>query len=369
MQLIDRYKQITAQPGFVFEDAQARVLMRLQTLGDRLQMQSRPEIGDNSVISRLLGRFSPHRRLDPIPGVYLWGGVGRGKTWLMDLFFDALPLAEKRRLHFHHFMQEIHDELAHLGQQRDPLTRVAQRFAQRARVLCLDEFFVEDITDAMLLHGLLAALTREGVSLVFTANLPPQALYRNGLQRERFVPAIELIERHTQVVELRGDVDHRLRHLQRDDVWYTPVDARSEEQLARRFRQLSRAEGLVDRPLLINHRPIPCRRQVEDMAWFDFFPLCNGPRSSLDYIEIARRFHTLFISAVPVMGEEQDDWAHRFIDLVDELYDRRVKLLVSAAAPPDALYRGQRLAFEFQRTASRLSEMRSADYLALPHRP
>lgn len=365
MQLIERYRQLTTEPGFHYEESQAQAVARLQTLADRLI--HRPPPAPRPV--GLLGRLLSARPEPPIPGLYLWGGVGRGKTWLMDLFFEALPFEQKLRLHFHRFMQEIQDELAHLRQQRDPLRIVARHFAERARVLCLDEFHVEDITDAMLLHGLLAALCDEGISLVFTSNTPPGELYRNGLQRERFLPAIDLIERHTQVFELRGDTDHRLQHLCKADTWYRPANAHSDQQLARRFREIAPCEGSPDRPLLINHRSIPCRLYADDVAWFDFFPLCNGPRSSHDYLEIARRFHTVFISAVPVMGEEQDDWAHRFIDLVDELYDHRVKLLASAAAEPRELYTGRQLAFEFQRTASRLAEMRSTDYLALPHRP
>ena len=365
MQLIQRYRELTSLPGFRYEESQAQAVARLQTLADRLSHSPPPAPRPEG----LLGRLFASRPAPPIPGLYLWGDVGRGKTWLMDLFFDALPFEQKLRLHFHRFMREIHDELAHLRQQRDPLTIVARHFAERTRVLCLDEFHVEDITDAMLLHGLLDALTKEGISLVLTSNTPPRELYRNGLQRERFLPAIDLIERHTQVFELRGDTDHRLQHLARADTWYQPVDARSDQQLARRFDEIATCEGIPDRPLLINHRRIPCRRYSDDVAWFDFFPLCNEPRSSRDYLEIARCFHTVFISAVPVMGEEQDDWAHRFIDLVDALYDRRVKLLASAAAEPEALYTGRQLRDAFQRTASRLTEMRSKDYLSLPHRP
>ncbi len=361
MQLIDQYQRITAEPGFHFEESQARAVAHLQALGDQLIHRPRP----TSLLSRLFTRKPP----PPVPGLYLWGGVGRGKTWLMDLFFEALPFEQKLRLHFHRFMQEIQDELAYLRRQRDPLRIVAHHFAERTRVLCLDELHVGDITDAMLLHGLLTALTDEGISLVFTSNTAPQALYRNGLQRERFLPAIALIEQHTRVFELRGDADHRLRHLQKADTWYTPADTRSEQRLARRFRELAPCEGRPDQPLLINHRPIPCHLYADDVAWFDFFPLCHGPRSSHDYIELARRLHTVFISAVPIMGEEQDDWARRFIDLVDEFYDRRVKLLVSAAAEPAALYTGRRLAGEFRRTTSRLTEMRSTQYQALPHRP
>jgi len=365
MQLIERYRQITAEPGFHYQDSQAQAIARLQSLADRLVHSPPPPARPDGLLARLFATRPP----PPIPGLYLWGGVGRGKTWLMDLFFDSLPFRQKLRLHFHRFMQEIHDELAHLSQRRDPLKLVARHFAARARVLCLDEFHVEDITDAMLLHGLLAALSEEGISLVITANVPPRELYRNGLQRERFLPAIDLIERHTQVFELRGDTDHRLQHLRKADTWLIPADTGSDQRLARRFRAIAPREGVPDQPLLINHRSLPCRLYADDVAWFDFFPLCNAPRSSQDYMEIARRFHTVFISAVPIMGEDEDDWAHRFIDLVDELYDHRVKLLASAATEPPALYTGRRLAFEFQRTASRLSEMRSSAYLAMPHRP
>ncbi len=365
MQLIDQYRQSTAESGFHFEASQALVVAHLQSLGNQLIHHPSPPPRSASLLGRLFARKPP----TPIPGLYLWGGVGRGKTWLMDLFFEALPFEQKLRLHFHRFMQEVQDELAHLRRQRDPLKIIAHHFAERTRVLCLDELYVEDITDAMLLHGLLTALTDEGISLVFTSNTAPQELYKNGLQRERFLPAIALIERHSRVFELRGDADYRLRHLQKADTWYTPADTRSEKQLARRFHELAPCTGWPDQPLLINHRPIPCHLYANDVAWFDFFPLCHGPRSSHDYIELARRLHTVFISAVPIMGEEQDDWAHRFIDLVDEFYDRRVKLLVSAAAEPAALYTGQRLAFEFQRTVSRLTEMRSTQYQALPHRP
>ncbi|VAX02248.1 ATPase, AFG1 family [hydrothermal vent metagenome] len=365
MQLIDQYRQITTEPGFHFEASQALAVAHLQALGDRLIHRPPSPPRPASLVGRLFARKPPA----PIPGLYLWGGVGRGKTWLMDLFFETLPFEQKLRLHFHRFMQEIEDELAHLRRQRDPLRIVAHRFAGRTRILCLDELYVEDITNAMLLHGLLTALTNEGISLVFTSNTAPQGLYKNGLQRERFLPVIALIEQHTQVFELRGDTDHRLRHLQKADTWYTPADTHSEKQLAQRFHELAPCEGRPNRPLLINHRPIACHLYADDVAWFDFFPLCHGPRSSHDYIELARRLHTVFISAVPIMGEEQDDWAHRFIDLVDEFYDRRVKLLVSAAAEPAALYTGQRLAFEFRRTASRLAEMRSTEYQALPHRP
>jgi len=364
MDLTHHYRQITSQPGYLFDRAQSQAVEKLQSLGMRLTAS--PPLS-NGWRARLAGALG--HRPQAVEGLYLWGGVGRGKTWLMDLFFEQLPLAQKRRLHFHHFMQEVHDELGRLRRQRDPLSRVAAHLAQRSRVLCLDEFYVEDISDAMVLYRLLDNLLQRGVTLVLTSNNPPDDLYRHGLQRERFLPAIELIKGHCRVCNLDGDTDHRLRHLARAAIYFTPVDTKSEEQLQARFAELAPREGSPDLPITIQHRQIPTRLCANDVVWFDFHPLCFGPRSSADYREIARRFHTVLISGVPRLEEQNDDAAHRFIDLVDELYDRRVKLILSAETEPDALYAGRRLSFEFRRTASRLHEMRSRDYLASPHRP
>ncbi len=302
-------------------------------------------------------------------GLYLWGGIGRGKTWLMDMFFNALPFDQKLRLHFRHFMQEIHDELTQLAGQRDPLLIVARHFAQRTRILCLDEFYVEDITDAMILYRLLDAFSAQGITLVFTSNLAPTELYKNGLQREHFLPAIKLIETATEVIELTGNTDYRLRKLKQAHTWFSPLNTASERAIEQRFNELAPGTPLIDTPLHINHRQIACHRRTNNVAWFDFYQLCHGPRASADYIELARQFHTILVSRVPDMGENEEEWAHRFIDMVDEFYDRRVKLLITADNEPTHLYRGRRHTFDFQRTVSRLLEMRSNDYLAQAHRP
>jgi cell division protein ZapE len=266
-------------------------------------------------------------------------------------------------------MRAIHDQLSLLRGQQNPLKLIARNFAKQYRILCLDEFHVADITDAMLLYGLLEALFQEGVCLVATSNQPPDELYKNGLQRDRFLPAIKLIKQHTTPVFIDGDIDHRLRLLEKADTWYDAGHPESQRQLRARFEELAPCEGSENLRLRINYRTLETILCADDVAWFGFHTLCAGPRASADYIEIARRFHTLFISEVPVMNEASDDLALRFVNMIDEFYDRNLKLIISAAAGPEALYQGQQLSFEFQRTASRLEEMRSHAYLQRPHKP
>ncbi len=304
----------------------------------------------------------------PVRGLYIWGGVGRGKTWLMDLFYESLPRPDKFRIHFHRFMARVHAALRERESLRNPLDDVAREWAGRYRVLCFDEFHVSDIADAMLLGGLLAALFRRGVVLVATSNLAPGSLYRDGLQRARFLPAIDLLERHTRVVELAGDIDFRLRILERSEIYHSPLDEGSERALEHAFERFSGGYEMAA-TLQINGRPFRARRRADGVVWFDFAELCGKARGSVDYIEIARSFNTVLLSGIPVMGPDMEDPARRFVHLVDELYDRNVKLLVTAAAPARQLYAGRRLELEFQRTASRLAEMQGHDYLALPHLP
>jgi len=356
------YQRALHNNNFVPDPAQRTTVEHLQALLSRLQ-QPAPA----NWASRL--RKSFYKSHDTAHGLYLWGGVGRGKTWLMDMFFDALPFDKKLRLHFRHFMQEIHDELTRLAGHRDPLPLVAKRFAQRARIICLDEFYVEDITDAMILYRLLHALNAQGITMVFTSNLAPVELYKHGLQRERFLPAIALIENSTDVIELNGDTDHRLRKLRQAHTYFSPLNAASERAIEQRFNQLTCSTTFTDSALAINHRQISCLRRSDNVVWFDFYQLCHGPRASADYIALARRYHTVLISGVPGMGENEEEWAHRFIDVVDEFYDRRVKLLITAHNEPAHLYHGRRHNFDFKRTVSRLMEMRSDDYLTQPHRP
>ena len=288
----------------------------------------------------------------------------------MDEFFAELPLREKRREHFHRFMQDVHARLRRHRNRPSPLDQVAADVAAKARILCIDELAVGDVADAMILGSLFEALFRRGVTLVATSNLPPAELYRGGLQRERFLPAIALIEKHCRVMPLDAGVDYRLRQLERATLWFGPAVADADARMEAEFGHLTDGGGARDVKVRVEGRPVRARREAEDVVWFDFRELCEGPRSAADYIEIARCYHAVFLSGVPVMEATADDAARRFVTLVDELYDRGVKLVISAAADdPEALYRGERLALEFRRTASRLHEMQGRRYLAKPHRP
>jgi cell division protein ZapE len=304
----------------------------------------------------------------PVTGLYMWGGVGRGKTWLMDMFFDSLPGKDKLRIHFHRFMARIHTALRAKPSTRDPLPEIAREWGSQYRVLCFDEFFVSDIADAMLLGGLFQALFAEGVTLIATSNVPPDDLYRNGLQRAKFLPAIESLKAHCMTLHVDGKRDYRLRLLQRSEIFLHPLNARAENSLGKAFERMSGGCSL-DTRLEINGRSLNARQRGDGIIWFNFGALCELPTSTADYIEIARAFNTVLLSDVPLMDEANADATRRFINLIDEFYDRNVKMLISAAGPIDNLYRGNRLAFEFQRTASRLTEMQSNDYLAKPHLP
>ena len=348
--------------GFARDPEQFALARRLTELQHRLaESPEAPRV-------RRWMRWWPARQPDPVRGLYLWGGVGRGKTYLMDLFHDTLPLAAKRRYHFHRFMHRVHADLTGLAGRANPLETVAERFATDARVLCFDEFFVSDIGDAMILGELLKGLFRRGVTLVATSNVEPGKLYENGLQRRRFLPAIDLIERHAEVVHVGGETDHRLRVLQRGGIYRSLGDG---EGLAASFRELCHAEVVENADLEVNDRNIRARYWAEDAVWFDFDAVCKGPRSQNDYIELARGFSTVVVHGIPVFdGEgESENWARRFISLIDEFYDRGVKVLFSAAAPVDALYRGSLLAQDFERTKSRIVEMQGEEYLRRMHRP
>jgi cell division protein ZapE len=345
------------------DEPQRQAVQRLEDLRRRV-------LARRSLIARGL-QLLPGSRAGktPLRGLYLWGGVGRGKTFLVDEFFAELPIREKRREHFHRLMQDVHAGLRRHRNLSSPLGRVAADLAARARLLCIDEFVVGDVADAMVLATLLDALFSQGVTLVATSNLPPSELYRGGLQRERFLPAIALIEKHCRAIELDAGVDYRLRQLERATLFLGPAVADAEARLAEEFERLADGPGEKDLRVQVEGRPVRAQRKAEDVVWFEFREICEGPRSTADYIEIARCYHTVFVSRVPVMDAGGEDAARRFIAMVDEFYDRGVKLVLSAAAAvPGALYRGERLAFEFRRTTSRLAEMQGRKYLARPHR-
>lgn len=363
------YRQQLAAHGYRPDPAQLTAVEHLDDLRRRLIARHR----DASSLQRWLQRFSRKApRAESVRGLYLWGGVGRGKTWLMDLFFQSLPFAERRRRHFHRFMHDVHQELQALREREAPLEVVADRIAADTRVLCFDELFVADIADAMILGGLFVALFQRGVTLVATSNVRPRDLYKNGLQRQRFVPAIELIEQHVEVLCMDGGTDYRLRQLTQAGTYLPLRDPHTPHRLRDLFEHLAdggAADIQTGGTIEVEGRQIPVVQEGGSVAWFEFPALCAGPRSQDDYIEIARRYQCVMLSGVPVFDSLREDEARRFIALVDELYDRSVNLVLAAAASPVELYRGDRLSFQFERTASRLIEMQSEEYLTREHQP
>ncbi|MDP9064967.1 MAG: cell division protein ZapE [Pseudomonadota bacterium] len=346
-----------------FDAAQQAAALRLDALAAELQLASSGMRRLRGALPRLLGgagRRAPR-------GVYLCGSVGGGKTMLMDFFQESLPVVQ--RSHFYRFMQEVHARLGRIHRRTRPLDIVARHISARTKVLCLDEFYVGDIADAMLLGGLLQGLFRRGVTLVTTSNVAPQDLYKDGLQRQRFLAAIELLHANLDVVMLGGAIDYRLRQLDRAPIYLDSALPQTHAALRERFSALSRGGGPDARTLRVNGRQLRAVHAGPGIVWFEFRELCAGPRSQSDYIEIARLHQTVFVENVPIFGPADDDAARRFIMLIDEFYDCSVKMVISAAAVPAKLYRGERLEFEFARTTSRLIEMQSLQYLGAAHRP
>ena len=357
---LQRYQQDLLRPDFVADPAQKIAVEHLQRLYDDLLAKV-----DGGVF---IPSFFP-RKKQPCGVLFFWGGEGGGKTYLMDTFFESLPFEKKLRLHFHRFMRRVHQEIRTLKDQKNPLDTVADRIASEAMVLCFDEFFVSDIADAMILGNLMDKLFARGVSLVATSNIVPDRLYENGLQRERFLPAIAILKANVEVLNVDGGTDYRLRTLEQAELYHWPLDASADETLAHSFAALSPVPGREHVELEVEGRTIHARMVADDVAWFDFPALCDGPRSQNDYIELAREYHTVLISNIPALHAGIDDQVRRFINLVDEFYDRSVNLVISAEKPLESLYSGGRLTFEFQRTQSRLLEMQSHEYLAREHRP
>lgn len=361
--LPQRYERELRQRGWHSDPAQRLAVARLEQLRGRL-LTRRGELG---VAGRLLERLWPRTAPPAARGVYLWGGVGRGKTWLMDLFYDSLAPLARRRSHFHQLMRGVHAALASTPRQQEPLQLVARRMARRASLWCIDELHVIDIADAMLLGRLFEALLASGVSLVITSNTPPAGLYRDGLQRSRFLPAIALLESRLDVLLVDDGTDYRLRQLRQAPIYLPAGEETTRGRLAALFEQLAGAPTETERHLLVNGHTLHAARRAGDIVWFSFATLCQGARSAADYAELAEEFHTVFLTEIPTLGEAQEDAARRLIALVDALYDQGVKLIVSAAGAPTQLYQGKRLGFEFRRTVSRLIEMQSEEYLARAH--
>jgi cell division protein ZapE len=362
---LEKYKNDLGLKGFNADPAQEMAVMYLQKLYDSLCESPQKNNGLLNRIKSCLGLTAQQQ----VKGLYFWGGVGRGKTYLVDCFYECLPIEKKVRIHFHRFMQNVHKELKSLGNIESPLKIVADRLAEKTQVLCFDEFHVADITDAMLLSGLLDALFERGVVLVTTSNQHPDQLYQGGLQRERFLPAIDLLKKYTDIVNVDSGIDYRLQFLDQAEIYHSPLDDHANAMLEDDFTHVCPDAGTEGASLEIEGRSIQTVRCGDGVVWFDFKAICDGPRGAADYIEIARQYQTVLLANIPVMDDYANDIAKRFITLVDEFYDRNVKLIITAAADPDALYIGARLQEPFKRTISRLEEMRTHDYLAKQHLP
>ncbi|HGM6986702.1 TPA: cell division protein ZapE [Serratia marcescens] len=369
---LSRYQQALDAGEYQADEVQRRAVAQLDRIYQALLQKpaaSAPAGGLRGKLSRLLGKGGETAPQRPVQGLYMWGGVGRGKTWLMDMFFHSLPGDRKMRLHFHRFMLRVHEELTELQGRENPLEIVADGFKAETDVLCFDEFFVSDITDAMLLATLLQALFARGITLVATSNIPPDDLYRNGLQRARFLPAIDLINEYCDVMNVDAGIDYRLRTLTQAHLYLTPLSDQTRETLDRMFVKLAGKAG-EDVPVLqINHRPLQAIRSVDGVLAVDFHTLCEDARSQLDYIALSRLYHSVILYNVQVMGPLKENTARRFLALVDEFYERHVKLVIGAEASMFEIYQGERLKFEYQRCLSRLQEMQSEEYLKLPHLP
>jgi cell division protein ZapE len=363
-----RYGSDLKREGFVADKAQKLAVDHLDTLYFRL-VAAYNHKRDTSFASKMK-RIIKRQKNNPVLGLYLWGGVGRGKTYLMDSFFESLPFDSKLRIHFHRFMRRVHEELDEFKGHANPLEKVADKIAGETMVICFDEFFVSDITDAMILGKLFEALFARGVCLVATSNVEPSKLYKNGLQRQRFLAAIELINTRCQVINVDGGTDYRLRTLTSTELYHQPLSHKSHSAIAGIFHSLVADKGTLkeDAKITIAGRDIPVIAKSTDVVWFDFKAICEGPRSQHDYIDLSCEYHAVVISNIPALNGERDDATRRFVNLVDEFYDRNVNLIISADQPLQTLYQGSKLAFEFERTKSRLIEMQTTEFLSRAHR-
>ncbi len=353
---LDCYRDALDVQGFREDPIQAAAVQLTQRIYSQLLNMEK----STDLLSRLRERYS--RKRQPINGLYLWGGVGRGKTWLVDSFYASLPMQEKRRIHFHEFMLGIHAQLTILPKTPDPIPIIAAGMAKKYKVICLDEFHVTDITDAMLLAGLLESLFNANVVLVTTSNVAPDNLYENGLQRSRFLPAIDWIKQHTTVFHLDSNTDYRHLLLKKEGCYHTPLNAHAEDMLLQHFIELTDHAPVKPQQLIINNRPMPVNAVTEDVVWVDFDDLCNSPRAAADYVYLADKYRHILLAGIYPIGDGKNDVARRFMHLVDILYDNHRCLIASADAEPAELYTGNDLLDPFQRTVSRLNEMLSKQY-------
>ncbi|MDV4313512.1 cell division protein ZapE [Acinetobacter indicus] len=354
----ERYAQALASGQFMPDEAQAEAVHELDRVWQELIQRYK---ASKKAFRRFRRQTSPR-------GVYMWGGVGRGKTWLMDQFYESIPFRRKIRMHFHHFMQHVHRELNKLSGQRNPLDTVADQIYKDAVIICFDEFFVSNVTDAMILSDLFQKLFNRGITLVATSNIAPDGLYKNGIHRDRFIPTIEMVKKNCAILNVDAGVDYRLRVLKQAQLFKSPLTHDHNVWMAQRFDALTHTQTHSDEPITINNRLIETVAHTEDVLWCEFSEMCLKPRSPADYIEIANLYNTVLVSNVPHLTDYLADGTRRFIYLVDEFYDRGVKLLLTSEDSIIELYQGEKLAFEIERTRSRLLEMQSDDYLHAAHR-
>lgn len=354
----ERYAEALASGKFMPDEAQAQAVHELDRVWNELNQRYKAS-------KKIFSRF---RRQTPPQGVYMWGGVGRGKTWLMDQFYDSVPFRRKTRMHFHHFMQHVHRELNKLSGQQNPLEIVADQIYQDAVVICFDEFFVSNVTDAMILSDLFQKLFKRGITLVATSNIAPDGLYKNGIHRDRFLPTIEMVKQNCAILNVDAGVDYRLRVLKQAQLFKHPLNAEHQDWMQERFNALTQTQTISHAPITINQRQVETVAHTEDVLWCEFADLCLKPRSPADFIEIANIYNTVLVSNIPHLNDYLADGTRRFIYLVDEFYDRGVKLLLTSEDSIIHIYDGEKLAFEIERTRSRLLEMQSDDYLNSAHR-
>ncbi|MFT4653589.1 MAG: cell division protein ZapE [Kangiellaceae bacterium] len=359
----EKYQDDLSLINFQYDEAQEKAVKELQRLYDELTQPKKKRTWRVT----FKATFGRNMIKPTIQGIYFWGGVGRGKTYLVDTFYECLPFENKMRVHFHRFMQRVHQELRLLDKQEDPLKIIAKKLAKETRIICFDEFFVSDITDAMILGTLIQELFAHGIVLVATSNIEPNGLYKNGLQRSRFLPVIDLINQHTRVINVDSGNDYRMRTLEQAEIYHFPLDKAAQRNLDNYFSKLTSQRHDINVPVDIEGRKILAMKKSEGVIMFEFLALCDGPRSQTDYIEISREYQTVFLANVRQMDETKDDIARRFIAMVDEFYERKVKLIISAEVDMEYLYINGRLSFEFQRCLSRLQEMQSHDYLSQAH--
>jgi cell division protein ZapE len=344
--------------GYTADDAQYHVVRKLDEISRSLENGHRYQ----GTWSRLFGS-----KPEPVRGLYLWGGVGRGKTFLMDAFYDVLPIRQKHRLHFHRFMILVHEQLHQLKKKSNALETVATQYARKYRVLCLDEMHITDEGDAVIMEGLLVNMMARGLTLITTSNRSPDNLTEDPYIERLFRRAAVVLRSHLEVVNLDGGIDYRLRHINQAEIWHSPLERQADVLLEKAFHECSAVELNKENCVVINERAIPVVKWADGVAWFEFDVICGPPRARIDYIEIARFFHSVLIQNIPLMNDENNDYARRFTHLIDELYDHNVKVIASSMVEVDDLYQGSRLTFEFQRTRSRLQEMQSYEYLAREH--